>query len=186
MPSPPEIGRSAKVRSTVIGSIPCGMKTRGDKIIKPAKKQKRQPMKPVSYLLRNEKVRTSLIALLPTLPLDDENPIQCLIREVVKVRSDAQNALYWVRLDEISEQAWLFNRQYPAIVWHHHCCRVILPNLIKTKDGCICSKYIETPDSSTLIISTTQLETECFGEYITKVEVFGAELGVQFSVNPRT
>ena len=111
--------------------------------------------------------------------------LEVVIREPVKVRGLDQNGLYWLRLGEIAEQAWLGGRQYSKEVWHHYAGINLMPEQITTKDGETQSKWVEVPSGNPIVISTTQLERKCFAEYTTIVEAFGASLGVQFSVNPR-
>ena len=110
--------------------------------------------------------------------------LEVVIREPVKVRGLDQNGLYWLRLGEIAEQAWLGGRQYSKEVWHHYAGINLMPEKVTTKDGEVRSKWIEVPSGDPIVISTTQLERRCFAEYTTAVEAFGAGLGVQFSANP--
>ena len=111
--------------------------------------------------------------------------VEVVIRDPVKVRGLDQNGLYWLRLGELAEQAWLGGRQYSKEVWHHYAGINLMPEQITTKDGETQSKWVEVPSGNPIVISTTQLERKCFAEYTTIVEAFGASLGVQFSVNPR-
>jgi len=125
------------------------------------------------------------IAAIANVPLDGERPLELLIREQVKVRGLDQNGLYWLRLGEIAEQAWMDRKQFNSDVWHEYARRKLMPETITTKTGEVRSKWFELPDGTLTVISTTQLERRCFAEYTTIVEVFGAGLGVEFSVNPR-
>jgi hypothetical protein len=112
------------------------------------------------------------------------NEIEVVMREVVKVRGLDQNGLYWKRLGEIAEQAWLQGRQFDADTWHYYCGRTVMPEEVTIKDGRTVSKWVEAPDGSIRVISTTLLEKGCFAAYTNAVEAFGANLGVHFSVNP--
>ena len=146
----------------------------------------RAEFKQRSILLRSDRQLIALIALLPNLPLDDENPLEVLIRDAVRARTLSQNALMWLRLGEISKQGWLFKRQYESDIWHTYCGRKVMQEMVTLKDGTVVSKWVETPDSVPQVISTTLLSIMSFAEYITRIEVFGAEeLGVQFSASPR-
>lgn len=136
-------------------------------------------------LLRTKTQLDNLLALAPHLPLDESHPIEVVIREEVKTRGIDANAYYWLRLGEISEQAWFNGRQYISDVWHEYCKRHIMPEEVTTKDGETRSKWTETPDGELTVISTTMLEKSSFHEYTTAVEAFGASLGVMFSANPR-
>lgn len=122
--------------------------------------------------------------VIKNLPLDPVHPIEVLIREQVKVRGLDQNGYYWMRLGEIAEQGWFNGKQYTSDLWHEYSGRHIMPEKITTKDGEVRSKWIEAPDGTMSIISTTKLERSCFAGYTQLVEVFGAqELGVLFKTN---
>lgn len=111
--------------------------------------------------------------------------VEVVIREPVKARGLDQNGLYWLRLGEIADQAWLGGRQYIKEVWHHYAGINIMPEQIVTRDGETRSKWVEVPSGDPIVISTTALERRCFAEYTTAVEAFGAQMGVMFSANPR-
>lgn len=134
--------------------------------------------------LKGEQQRETLLALVRNLPVDDKNPLQVTIQEETRQRGLSQNAYYWVMLGQAAEQAWLEKRRYDADVWHVYCGRNVMADTITLKDGTVRSKWIELPDGSTTIVSTTQLERKCFAEYVTTCEAFFANLGVQFRVNP--
>ena len=110
--------------------------------------------------------------------------LEVVIREPVKARGLDANGYYWLRLGEISDQAWFSARQYSKEVWHHYAGINLMPEQVTTKDGEVRSKWIEVPSGDPIVISTTQLERRCFAEYTTAVEAFGASLGVMFSENP--
>lgn len=129
--------------------------------------------------------RSTAIAILTNAPLDGDRPLQFVIREKPKVRGLDANGYYWLRLGEISAQAWFEGRQFSKEVWHDYAGKYLMPETITTKDGEIRSKWEVAPDGSMLVISTTQLERVCFAEYTTAVEAFGGGLGVMFSANPR-
>lgn len=131
-------------------------------------------------LLRSKQQVDTLLFLIPNLPLDADRPLEVLIREQVKQRGQSQNAYYWMRLHEIAEQGWFQGRLYSADVWHEYAKKHIMPEEIITKDGEIRSKWVESPDGSRVVISTTQLAKACFAEYTEMVEAFGAGLGVRF------
>jgi hypothetical protein len=134
--------------------------------------------------LKGEQQRETLLALVRNLPVDDKNPLQVTIQEETKQRGLNANAYYWVMLGQAAEQAWLEKRRYDADVWHVYCGRNVMADMITLKDGTVCSKWIELPDGSTTIVSTTQLERKCFAEYVTTCEAFFANLGVTFRANP--
>ena len=128
----------------------------------------------------------SACSLIRNLPVDPIRPLEITIGEAKRARSLDANGLMWFRLGEIAEQGWVKGKQFNADTWHEYCKKWILPHEITTKDGEKRTKYIDIPDGTTTIISTTQLEKTCFSEYITLIEAFGAgDLGVHFSANPR-
>lgn len=145
----------------------------------------RQPFETRRIYLRSPAQLQTAVAALQHAPLDDKKPLEVLIREAVKVRGLDQNGLYWLRLTEIADQAWFSGKKYSKDVWHIYAGRNIMPDEITTKDGEIRSKWVEVPGGGEAIISTTLLERRCFSAFITAVEAFGADLGVQFSANPR-
>lgn len=134
--------------------------------------------------LKGEQQRETLLALVRNLPVNDKNPLQVTIQEETKQRGLNANAYYWVMLGQAAEQAWLEKRRYDADVWHVYCGRKVMADMITLKDGTVRSKWIELPDGSTTIVSTTQLERKCFAEYVTTCEAFFSNLGVQFRANP--
>lgn len=147
--------------------------------------QKRQPFTRRPFFLKSEEVRQTLLKVIANLPLDDVKPLHIVIEEKAKQRGLDANGYYWLRLGEIANQAWLSGRQFNSDCWHEYAKRMLMPEEVTLKDGSVCSKWVELPDGTLTVISTTQLERKCFSEYTTIVEVFGAELGCQYSENPR-
>jgi hypothetical protein len=137
-----------------------------------------------TFYMRNDQARESAIAMIRNLPLDDARPMMVTVAPFAKVRGLDANAYYWLRLGEISAQAWLDGKQYSAEIWHEYARRNIMPDEIRTKDGETRSKWAELPDGTATVISTTQLEKRSFADYVTAVEAFAAALGVQFSERP--
>lgn len=137
-----------------------------------------------TYRLINKAVQSNCLAMVTNLPLDSS--MEVVIRPYVRKRKDEQSALYWVRLAEISEQAWLGCRQYSPEIWAEYMKAKYLPEQYEqgiTLDGY--EKYATLPDGSRSVIgSTTKLTTRGFANYLTQVEAFGAELGVLFSARP--
>lgn len=123
-----------------------------------------------------------VVSLVSNLPTDPDRPLEVLIREQVKQRGIDQNGLYWRRLADIAEQAYFEGKRYSKDVWHIYLCKEEMPEEIVTRDGEIRSKWVELPDGSLTVISTTQLSKASFAEYTTIVEAFGAGLGVRFTV----
>ena len=101
-----------------------------------------------------------------------------------KQRTGLQNRLYWKRLEEISKQGFFNKRQFSSFSWHIYCKQNIMPIEFEDKKGKIVTKYIELPDGSTSLQSTSKMCKRDFSEYILAVEVYAAELGVSLSENP--
>jgi hypothetical protein len=148
---------------------------------------KRQKFEQRKILLRAELQRQGAIALINNLPLDADKPLEIVVREEVKGRKLDQNALMWVGpLADIAEQAWVEGRQFSAEVWHEHFKRAYLPEEI---DPELCKegyrKWDYTPAGERVLVgSTTDLTVKGFAQYLTQVEADGANMGVQFHVNP--
>ena len=140
------------------------------------------------FYLRSETQTAALLALVPHLPLDEDSPLEVVIREKAKVRGMDQNALYWVGpLADIAAQAWVAGRQYSDTVWHEQFKAEFLPEegdhdlgeLVK--DPLAWRKWDFTPNGERVLVgSTTQLTKKGFSQYLTQVEAYGASLGVQF------
>lgn len=126
------------------------------------------------------------LAMLQNAPLDAEKPLELILREEKKVRGLDANAAYWAGpLRDIAEQAWIAGRQYSDTVLHEHFKREYLPEdddpelAELAKDGY--RKWDYAPDGERVLVgSTTQLTPKGFGRFMTQVEAFGANLGVQF------
>ena len=147
----------------------------------------RQPIKPRPFLLRDERVRETLIAAIRNLPLDDMQPLEVVIREQIKGRKLDQNSRLWAGpLRDIAEQAWIEGKQHSAEVWAHYFKRELLPEEF---DPAMCKegyeKWAYDPGGERILIgSTTQLTVKGFAEYTTAIEAFGASLGVLFTASP--
>lgn len=146
---------------------------------------KRQKIPKFSTLIVSKRQKEILATKIMNLPVDEENPIQVDIGEKVKKRGLDQNAYYWKRMSEISEQAFSNGRQYQADIWHEYCKRHVMPDQVETKNGDISSKWIEMPDGLVVVISTAELSKKQFAQYTEMCEAFGASLGVMFSANPK-
>jgi hypothetical protein len=147
--------------------------------------RKRNPIDKVIVLIRSEQQKELLANKISNLPVDCDRPIQIVISEQTKKRGLDQNGYYWLRLGEIAAQVWRNNKQYTSELWHDYCKKHEMQEEVELKDGTVCSKWIEAPDGSVTVISTTQLSKRCFAEYTQIVEAFGAGLGVMFSAIPR-
>lgn len=138
-----------------------------------------------TFLLGEKGVVDRIVAVLANVPIDPLRPLQVVIREMPIKRSLDQNAYYWLRIGEIADQAWNDGRQFASDVWHEYVRRNILPDTIIDKDDVERSKWIELPDGTLTVISTTELSRKTFADYTTMLEAFGVSLGVEFSADPR-
>jgi hypothetical protein len=94
-------------------------------------------------------------------------------------RSSEQNALMWVLLTAIADQAWVAGRQFDAEVWHEHLKRELLPE--ETARGVAKWRYLPSGDR-VLAMSTTDLDVSEFSTYVEKLQAKAAvELGVIFN-----
>ena len=144
--------------------------------------------------LVGELQRNHAIVLLHSLPIDDKNPLEIVIREEEKPRKMSQNDLMWsCQLKCISEQAYVQGRTYSDVIWHEMFKEKFLPDetlfqtpeqraeMVKDKYR----KYDTRPDGKRVLIgSTTELTVKGFAIYLQQVEAFGANLGVIYSSNP--
>lgn len=131
--------------------------------------------------------RETILNLVRNLPADSVRPLEIVVREKTKTRGLDANARMWVGpLRDIAEQAWVGGRSYTAEVWHEHFKKEFLPEEFDaelTKEGY--SKWDYTPGGDRVLVgSTTQLTVKGFAQYMTQVEAFGANLGVEFSASP--
>lgn len=147
-------------------------------------KSNRPAMQPRKFMLRDEKVRDSLLALVRNLPIDPLRPVEVVAREEVKARKPDQQALMFAGpLRDISEQAWFEGRQYSVEVLHEYCKRQFLPEEFDPEqclEGFI--KWDIDPSGERILVgSTKQLTVKGYSNYLEQVFAFGAALGVQFS-----
>lgn len=85
-----------------------------------------------SVFLRSQVNVDFLLTLLAKIPLDDENPVEIVIREQLKKRQDRLNQALWAGpLRDIERQARfpvLDGKLYPAAVWFEHLKDLFLPD----------------------------------------------------------
>ena len=147
----------------------------------------RQKFEKRRMLLRGPEQVERAIALLRTVPLDDDKPLELLVREEVKARKLDQQALMWLGpLADLAEQAWLEGRQYSAEVWHEFCKKEFLPEEF---DADLCLEGyrkwdIDPAGDRVLIGSTTMLTIKGMAQHITQIHALGGSLGVEFHEPP--
>ena len=92
---------------------------------------------------------------------DEGKPLSVEVTEFKSQRSDPQNRLYWKRLSEIADNAWVDGQQFTREAWHHHLASEFLPK-------------IPTPGGELVPISTTKLDVAEFTEYLDKIAAYAA------------
>lgn len=109
----------------------------------------------------------------------DGKPLAVRVFEYKQKRSDEQNALMWVWLQQIAEQAYVGGRRYDAEIWHEHMKEQFLPE--ETAAGK--KKWAQLPNGSRrLVLSTTDLDKAEFTTYLDQIVAYAAtDLGVQLS-----
>jgi hypothetical protein len=150
-------------------------------------KREKYPTRTIA--LRTRDIVDRAIAMLNSIPIDPDKPIELIVREQVKARKPDQNALMWRGpLKDIAEQAYVVGRSYSAEVWHEHFKRQYLPEVY---DDLLCKsesyrKWDITPGGERVLVgSTTELTIHGFALYLTAIEADGANMGVMFHANPR-
>lgn len=138
---------------------------------------------PRTFLLIGASQQAAAQTFLANLPLDEEDPLEVVIRERVKPRKKSQNDLMWAGpLRDIAEQAWVQGQRFTAEVWHEQFKRDFLPEEYDPelcKEGYV--KWQVTPRGDRALVgSTTMLTVKGMAQYLTQVEAAGAELGVEF------
>lgn len=93
-------------------------------------------------------------------------PLGVMVAEHKAKRSNPQNRLYWLVLNEIAENGWVDGKRFSADAWHEHFKREFIG-------------VEELPGGGTAGISTTTLDVDAFSTYIERVMQYAAEqLGV--------
>ena len=147
-----------------------------------------QYKRPPICLIGDAQKETACAAIMNA-PIDTKRPLEVLIREKPKTRTLDQNALMWAgQLKDISQQVWVNNRTYSTEVWHELFKKDYLPEVddvdidLKVKNVETYKKWDFDPNGERVCVgSTTELSKAGFAEYLTQIEVFGAEHGVQFT-----
>lgn len=138
---------------------------------------------PRVFDLKGPSQRAALAALVPNLPVSQEEWLRVTVEKFKKPRKLDQNALMWVGpLDDISKQAFLNGHQFSKDAWHYYFKVEFLP---EEYDPELClkgyRKWDYAPNGDRILVgSTTQLTVKGFAQYLTQVEAFGASLGVMF------
>lgn len=125
-----------------------------------------------TFILRNPDVIDAMKSFIDSNALEmarQDKPLAVTVTEYKAKRKQEQNALYWVRLEEISSQAWIGGRQYSKEVWHEY----FRGRYAMTETG---------PNGQALPKSTTKMSVSEFSDYLSQIEAEAAqEYGVRFS-----
>jgi hypothetical protein len=123
------------------------------------------------FVLRDKRILEAFLAFLVAnweAMSRTKHPMQVVCQPESTKRNLAQNRYYWNLLNQVSTDAWIEGRQYAAEVWHELAKRKFV--------GCV-----DMPGGGLMAMSTTDLSTKEFADYVTKVEAWAAsELGVTF------
>ena len=99
---------------------------------------------------------------------EQDKPLSVLVTEKRPKRTDEQNRLYWSRLGEIAEQAWIDGKRYSKDVWHEYYRAKFCPK-------------IDAPHGKLIAMSTTDLTVEAFTLYMNEIAADAANYGVELS-----
>lgn len=134
-----------------------------------------------TFVLHTGEHAQSLIAFLKSNagPMAKQGqPLEVRVSVYKAKRSNEQNALMWVLLTQIADQAWVAGRQFAAEVWHEHFKRELLPE--ETSRGVAKWRALPNGDRE-LFMSTTDLDVSEMSTYVEKLQAKAAvELGVIF------
>ena len=117
------------------------------------------------FVLRDETHCRSLYAFLRANWLamaQAGKPLGVLVAEHKAKRSNPQNRLYWLVLNEIAANGWVDGKRFSAEAWHYHFRK----EFIGMEDG---------PNGASVPISTTTLNVSEFSEYLEKVMAYAAQ-----------
>jgi len=109
----------------------------------------------MKFILRNEQVLNNATEYLYGLELDEDKPVELVIRDHKKKRTDDQNALYWSWLRIIGKETGDSTKSLHAFYGDE-----FLPKEFETVAG----KKVE------VIKSTTELGVKAFTSYLKQVE----------------
>lgn len=131
------------------------------------------------YLRSTEQIDI-LLKLIPNLPLDNEKPLQVVIREAVDVRSIRQNKLYHTVLHNIADQLWLNGRKFDKTTWEVFMKQQFLPECVDEKITSVnYKKWTWLPTGDRILVgSTTELKVLGMTRYMDEIIKFAAENGV--------
>ena len=123
----------------------------------------------MKLILRTPNLRAQAIRAIQALPLDQV--YECELKPWKATRSSEQNRRYWSLLTEISEQLKPDGKHYSPETWHRYFKTKFLGMDVIVVDG----------EPTLIEKSTTKEDVPNFGDYMTQIEAWGSEHGVQFT-----
>lgn len=144
-----------------------------------------------TILLDTPERRKLAIAAIEHAPIDQS--LEVVIRKHVKSRTlDQQALLFAGPLKDISEQAWVGNKQFSVEIWHKHYKTLYLPEredpyifeLVKDCERYFKWDYMPSGERE-LVGSTTDLSKYGYSQYLEQIFADGASMGVMFHSNPK-
>ena len=151
---------------------------------------KRQKYPTERILLRSQEQKDFACLRISNAPLDEDSPLEVLIREYRPTRSLDQNALMWAGImSTIQREMSDVGMSYTQDAWHIFCKQEFLPDEQNpdedfeeddVRDGY--QKYQYLPNGERhLCGSTTQLTKKGFSKYLEKVcSYFATNYGIEF------
>ena len=123
----------------------------------------------MKIVMRTPHLRAQAIRAIRDIPRDQV--YECDLKPWKATRSSEQNRRYWSLLTEISEQLKPEGKQYSHETWHEYMKARFIGKDVVIVDG----------EPFLVAKTSTKLKTAEFGDYMTQVEAWGSEHGVQFT-----
>lgn len=124
-----------------------------------------------TYVLRNPDIAKRMVDFIKATagPANAAGrPLMVTVEEYGAKRSTQANARYWALLEEISEQAYVDGKRFSREAWHTYFREQYAPK----EDG----------PAGLTPMSTSQMDKEAFGAYVTRIELYAVEtLNVEFA-----
>lgn len=131
------------------------------------------------FVIRDAAILANMVAAVSAnwqAAVDAGAPLGINVAPYRKTRSSEQNALMWVWLGQLADDAWVGGKQYSAETWHEHIKRELLPETNARGDH----KWESTPDGGRrCVMSTTRLTDAEMSDYMHALGAFAASVGVE-------
>ena len=136
------------------------------------------------FELRNNNDQTELLTYLTTVPLDNHNPVEVIIRERIASRSEQQKRLYHSMIDQMVDAIRPTGRRFDKHTWHYYMKQAYLPELSDeryTKKGYKKWSFLPTGEQ-VLTGSTDDLTVGGFSQFLDHVLQFCAENQMEINI----